>query len=239
MPMPSFGPPGSKRKDPGMPCSEKEMKALMSMFVEIMGLQMNTDKLNKPRNSGKTLFKFPEDLPAPPGGWPEMWPHDNDEDSIDSVPDLEDFDVALYKLQHPTVNDFSHKRVKQTPAAQCDVVPELVTGLDGIIPLDWDCLERMAIEDALEQEERARKNNSKAKDTKKVRKKEKAREEAHIKAQEAVAKKREKSISVWKSRLAGATQSLEQLEAVLAESPLSKDDAAEVRKEHMDSLLPQ
>ena len=36
---------GGARSD-GMPCSEKEMKALMSMFVEIMGLQMNTDRLN-------------------------------------------------------------------------------------------------------------------------------------------------------------------------------------------------
>ena len=30
-----------------LPCSEKEMKALMSMFVEIMSLQMNTDRLNQ------------------------------------------------------------------------------------------------------------------------------------------------------------------------------------------------
>jgi Ankyrin repeats (3 copies) len=104
----------STRPD-GMPCSEKEMKALMSMFVEIMGLQMNTDRLNqvkpatsssmKKRASKNTksvasstnvspVFRFPADVPPPPRGWPESlsWPpvaDVDDDDSVDSLPPLE------------------------------------------------------------------------------------------------------------------------------------------------------
>jgi Ankyrin repeats (3 copies) len=90
----------------GMPCSEKEMKALMSMFVEIMGLQMNTDRLNqvqtpetvKPSSAIKSkankmkesptfsssvvmpVFRFPANVPPPPSGWPDslVWPPTED-----------------------------------------------------------------------------------------------------------------------------------------------------------------
>jgi Ankyrin repeats (3 copies) len=91
----------------GMPCSEKERKALMSMFVEIMGLQMNTDRLNQvqtpetPRPSTSStksnasklkesptlsssvvlpVFRFPANVPPPPLGWPDslVWPPTED-----------------------------------------------------------------------------------------------------------------------------------------------------------------
>ena len=232
MPSPSMAPPGSRRKDPSMPCSEKEMKALMSMFVEIMGLQMNTDKLNKPRNTVKSLFKFPDDLPPPPGGWPEMWPYDDD--SVDSIPELEDID-AVNQVKHPPTTVHAVQVVHATVLPE--VEPEPVTGLSGISPFDWDSLERFAIEDALEQEERARKNNIKAKEAKKSRTKEKSRKEEQAKAQEALIKKREKVIATWKSRVAISMQSLEQLGIVLSESPLRKEDSKDARKEHMDSLI--
>jgi hypothetical protein len=41
----------------GMPCSEKEMKALMSMFVEIMGLHMNIERLNQVSANDKVKTK--------------------------------------------------------------------------------------------------------------------------------------------------------------------------------------
>lgn len=41
----------------GMPCSEKEMKALMSMFVEIMGLHMNIERLNQVSANDKAKTK--------------------------------------------------------------------------------------------------------------------------------------------------------------------------------------
>ena len=69
-------------KPPREPCSEKEMKALMSMFVEIMGLQMNTERLNSTATSSSSsnskLFSFPANVPPPPGGWPDdlLWPTD-------------------------------------------------------------------------------------------------------------------------------------------------------------------
>ena len=118
-----------------------------------------------------------------------------------------------------------------------EVEPEPVTGMEGIVPLEWDSLERMAIEDALEQEERARKHSTKAKDSKKSWKKEKARKEAQAKVQEELAKKREKNIAGWKTRVASSMQSLDQLEEVLSVSPLRKEDKSELRKEHMDALL--
>ncbi|GKY91123.1 hypothetical protein MPSEU_000085100 [Mayamaea pseudoterrestris] len=237
LPGPSFMPPSSRRKDPSIPCSEKEMKALMSMFVEIMGLQMNTDKLNKPRSASKSLFKFPDDLPPPPGGWPEMWPHDNDDDSVDSVPELMDFDAQAYRLKHPHLMN-EPRTVKPLPVIIIpNVEPEPVAGLEGIVPLEWDSLERIAIEDALEQEERARKN-VKAKDTKKNWKKERARKDAQVKAKEELLKKREKIITNWKSRVASSMQSLSQLEEVLEASPLRKDDPLDTVLLHVESLLP-
>lgn len=64
----------------GMPCSEKEMKALMSMFVEIMGLHMNIERLNEvsandkiktkkicatSKNDGAKVLKPPSSSPKP------------------------------------------------------------------------------------------------------------------------------------------------------------------------------
>jgi hypothetical protein len=89
----------SKMKD-GLPCSEAEMKALMSMFVEIMGMSMDTDKLNKSspssshqsasgskKKSGNSLgvpasssshtapvfmFGNANGIPPPPGGFADV-----------------------------------------------------------------------------------------------------------------------------------------------------------------------
>lgn len=208
-----------------MPCSEKEMKALMSMFVEIMGLQMNTEKLNQCKTStttsasktkaggsggkagsktnssnstsrGKQLFTFPQDLPPPPGGWPEdlLWPNhgncgtgggsnengDYDDEETSSLPDLEDVvkednNSGSSTAKQPPSSAAAGKSKKgkngtttatttgAIPSPSCNypmpvVQPEPVTGTCGIAILEWEALERVAIEDALEQEERARKS---------------------------------------------------------------------------------
>jgi ankyrin repeat protein len=243
----------SRRKD-GMPCSEKEMKALMSMFVEIMGLQMNTEKLNKPKIANlskvpENLFHFPADLPPPPGGWPEdlLWPDYQAEISDeDSIPDLEDITdrMTLHKANKKKKAAKAANESKQdggaTKSASTGAVPrQSVTGGLGIAAFEWEALERVAIEDALEQEERARKAAKKR--DRKIRKKEKVRKEAEAKASEEKLKKREKQVTAWRSRVVSACHSNEvsKLKGVLSESPLrDDDDFTSLVEPHLQFLLP-
>jgi ankyrin repeat protein len=245
----------SRRKD-GMPCSEKEMKALMSMFVEIMGLQMNTEKLNKPKISNlskvpENLFHFPADLPPPPGGWPEdlLWPDYQAEISDeDSIPDLEDITDRMTnvhkankkKKDNAKANDSNQDGGTTKSSTSTGAVPQQsVTGGLGIAAFEWEALERVAIEDALEQEERARKAAKKR--DRKIRKKEKVRKEAEAKASEEKTKKREKQVTAWRSRVVSACHSNEvsKLKAVLSESPLcDDDDFTSLVEPHLQFLLP-
>jgi Ankyrin repeats (3 copies) len=250
----------STRAD-GMPCSEKEMKALMSMFVEIMGLQMNTDRLNQVKSVTKqnkegALFQFPADLPPPPGGWPEdlMWPMEDstdENDSVDSIPELEE----IPEIDRPKMIQYAKVAAKKAvrrpkPVTPIPPVPGAketapvdvnapVTGTAGIAPFEWGALERAAIEDALEQEERIRKdtagnNGSKKKSAAALAPKIPAKlssssstatsQEAAFALQkvEAANKKLGKAVSMWRSRVAAAVTQNEvsKLEALLAESPL-------------------
>lgn len=238
-----------------LPCSEKEMKALMTMFVEIMSLQMNTDRLNQSytttptptkgegqSRSGKkkrsstgagggtsgsasssSVFQFPTNVPPPPQGWPEClaWPPiyelrgnnshrnvnvtnaeyddgDDEDDSIDSIPALENIPVEdrpkmiLYAEEARKLtalragaataayirNGSKYANIPTIPVAKTYIpIPPVpgctapiidvtgpVTGSIGIVPMEWSMIERVVIEDALEQEEllsmRLRKNNS-------------------------------------------------------------------------------
>ena len=218
----TFRAPGEAR-----PCSEKEMKALMSMFCELMGLQMNTDRLNQVsqyqrrrqqkkqqqqkqleysqysqgrRHSNKKqrvvatttrqkkLFHFPDDVPPPPGGWPDdlLWPssatgsgnkqdavhHDNvdsgddddddDDDSLAGLPVLEDIPdrkmFAAAATRFHRHNNSNAATVTEEEKEEADTTStEVVSGVKGIAPYEWDAIERMAVEDALEHEERIRK----------------------------------------------------------------------------------
>jgi hypothetical protein len=182
-----------------IPCTEKEMKALMSMFVEIMGLSLNTEKLNalskKQRaatssrspshnnsSNNKGLFRFPQDIPAPPGGWPTdlVWPSmdandgDDKEEHVedeDSLPDLEDIPPEDREPADDTKEEATAEANRQQPQQQpqqqpaSSTTPERLTTYSkipvgfvaGIAVPEWEALERVAMEDALEQEERARK----------------------------------------------------------------------------------
>jgi hypothetical protein len=125
-------------------------------------------------------------------------------------------------------------------ATSTGAVPQQnVTGGLGIAAFEWEALERVAIEDALEQEERARKAAKKR--DRKIRKKEKVRKEAEAKASEEKSKKREKEVTAWRSRVVSACHSNEvsKLKAVLSESPLCDDDDFTVLVEpHLQFLLP-
>lgn len=129
-----------------------------SMFVEIMGLQMNTERLNQKMDPSATanLVHFPNDIPPPPGGWPDWIP---------DVPALEDIPPeGRSLLLRPTA---AAAPTRAPPVATA--TNETVTGAQGIATVQWYALERSAIEDALEQEERMRKDKSSSSSKRKSR----------------------------------------------------------------------
>lgn len=247
---------GSGSGKESLPCSEAEMKALMSMFVEIMGMSMDTEKLGKSTaakkraakakkngvnatSSSNNLFAFGD---VKNGVWPDpaiaaatgdldaLNAHryaysDDEENEEDSLPDLDDMKEIQREQQKQqqsasvSKGDFKVKTGASSIPTNVNATP--ITGRSGIAPVEWESLEQVAIEDAMEAEERARKAAKRRE--KKNRKKEKARKEAAAKAAEAAAKKREKAILSWRSRVVSACQSneVQKLKTLLEESPLT------------------
>ena len=143
------------------------------MFVEIMGLQMNTERLNATPSSllssssssshttnTPNLFRYPDDVPhpPPPGGWPTGLP---------AVPGLEDIPPEDRAARRKTMAAASTtttrgmaKSQRSSSSRPPPPPPQPVTGAAGIAVVQWYALERAAIEDALEQEERMRKMES-------------------------------------------------------------------------------
>lgn len=249
---------GRKNKD-GLPCSEAEMKALMSMFVEIMGMSMDSDKVQAPRNNTDNkkgpvlMFGNSNGVPIPPGGWSEAsaetmaaatagffadggsWEalrrtygavngaYDDDYDDDDSTPDLDEM-RDMFKAQQR-----SHI--------------EAMKKAGDISPSEWESIEQVAMDNAMEAEDRARKASKKRE--KRQRKKERQKEEAAQKAAEAAQKKREKAILSWRSRVVSACQANEvtKLDTLLQESPLRKTPDEETISRsfilpHLEFLLP-
>jgi hypothetical protein len=215
------------------------------MFVEIMGLQMNTERLNAAKSLTKQKkFTFPADLPPPPGGWPEdlMWPVD---DENDSLPDLEEIPDEERSVMIQLQKDRLKMIPKIIPAS--DVMPPVpgtkaveidpnapVTGIKGIDILDWSALERAAIEDALEQEERIRKDRKKTN-----KKKSNAAEAAEaLQKVEAANKKLDKAVGAWRNRVATATLQNETigLKTLLSESPLQALQTS-TKNQHLEFLV--
>lgn len=314
----------SKSRD--FPCTEKEMKALMNMFVEIMGLQMNTERLNTTTSTISTSGNVLKHAAAaatvvvsgtgnsaasaatlsascrttletrgtstttnatllslggigtsscitngsgdctPLGGWPEEFLHwsssdtqlipprtlatstlsgtvaadehdkeidgaavDEDDDD-DPLPALEEIPYherqATAAAAHVRVTvpdedvgdnddeddngtgDGTHthrQNVKSSSNQPYDRSnshngdPTVVTGRQGIAPWDWEALERVAVEDALEHEERSRKVKKKWT----ANKKEKVNEAA-IRQAEELLRTRHKLIDAWCSEVVGA-----------------------------------
>ena len=244
---------GKNKKD-GLPCSEAEMKALMSMFVEIMGMSMDPEKLKnnisndtKGKNKKGPVFMFGNNVPpfvdneaaagffADGASWEairqtyaaaQAHADDDDDDDDDSVPDLS-LDEMRAELHRRTIMSSLSSQ-----------------GADTKIPSgEWESLEQVAIDDDLENEGKERKAEKKR--DKKNRKKQKQKEEAAQKAADAAQKKREKSILSWRSRVVSACQSNEvsKLESLLQESPLRKlPDEDKINRSsvipHLEFLLP-
>ena len=255
---------GGGGKD-SLPCSEAEMKALMSMFVEIMGMSMNTEKLGKSTAAKKRAARAKKNgenntstssnssssdgildpsnfsFGSGDGAWPDpaiaaatgdldalnahryAYSDDEDEDEDDSLPDLDDMtEVQKQRRSNADKTNDSAVKVKSGAALlPTNTNPTPITGRSGIAPVEWESLEQVAIEDAMEAEERARKAAKRRE--KKNRKKEKARKEAAAKAAEEASKKQEKAIVAWRSRVVAACQSneVEKLVALLEESPFT------------------
>ena len=193
---------------------------------------------------------------------------DDDSDDGDSLPDLDDMreifkaqqrshldakeammaasSAAAKVLSSAAKNNNNNNNNNNTTASSLSLPSGGGSG-GGIAPNEWESLEKVAMDDALEAEDRARKAAKKRE--KKQRKKAKQKEEAALKAAEAAQKKREKSILSWRSRVVSACQSNEvgKLDALLQESPLLKLTPEEERVAvstrtlilpHLEFLLP-
>lgn len=247
-----------------IPCTEKEMKALMSMFVEIMGLQMNTEKLNSAarKNRRKDLFRFPEDIPPPPGGWPTdlMWPskkdleesssEDDDGADDDSLPDLEDIPLDARQKRNGIdgSNDPKSDSSKERLTTYGSQPPRDFVA--GIAVPEWEALERLAMEDALEQEERARKAASAASASGKKSKLAAQRPAVQpitetAESQRSCKEKQRqqgKALTKWRQNVVSACQSNDRvfLEDLLSKSPaISPPISGDVSEDSMDSHYQQ
>jgi hypothetical protein len=249
------------KKPPGLPCTEKEMKALMSMFVEIMGLQMNTERLNEtkppPATKNKNtshLFQFPADIPPPPGGWPDdlTWPNT---ETLPPLSNTVDEDNSLEGL--PALEDIpeEEKQASSTQyAATLQEDDEKVTGSQGIDPFEWDALERVAVEEALEHEERTRKNFRRNKKEKAVAipsyeaaKKVEELNQAALQKAEQLFLARKKAIVSWRTAVIAtfhqvcqnSSTSVSLLEDILEHSPLLQEyEKANPLEPHLEEFLP-
>lgn len=237
-----------------------------SMFVEVMGLQMNTERLNQTKmvkssgnTNGSSLFQFPSDIPPPPGGWPEdlLWPHeeeDNDENaSVDSLPNLEEIPDGerplMIEKQKARLAELHRQQQAykpfppvpgSKPVSDLNVAP--VIRSEGIAPFEWSALERSAIENALEQEERIRKDAAASTTTPStpLSKKKQSQQPtltnswkkppvitqkdatAALKKVEVANKKLGKAVLTWRNRVTAAIHQNEvnRLSSLLEESPL-------------------
>lgn len=171
-------------------------------------------------------------VPAPPGGWPSSsaaaaaaavaaringFSHDcyethTDDEEDDSLPDLSD---AARSSRHAIISSLSATD-KELPQPQNDIFSPAAA---------LAALEQADLDNALQEEEVARKAAKKRE--KKQRKKEKAKKEAALKGAQAAQKKREKLILSWRSRVVSACQANEvsKLESLLSESPLRQPPA--------------
>jgi hypothetical protein len=248
---------GKKNKD-GLPCSEAEMKALMKMFVEIMGMPMDSDKDKISRNSSKkrgpvSMMGNSNGIPIPPGGWSEASAETMAAATAGFFADGASWEAI--RRTYDAINSDDHEDdddddslpdlddMKEMFKAQQKLHLEARKNSGDISPSEWESLEKVAMDDTLEVEEPARKAAKKRE--KRQRKKAKQKEEAAQKAAEAVQKKREKAILSWRSRVVSACQSNEvsKLDALLQESPLRKapDEETVARSlilPHLEFLLP-
>lgn len=228
----------------GLPCTEAEMKALMGMFVEIMGMgpdgkspavdggvngkagamsmmfgQNGTNGANWPDQ--ESLAAAAAGLFADGASWDAIrrtygaMQEGMDKHSVDYEDD-EDYDSI------PDLDEIPSMDLKQAMAAR-----------------DWEALGRMAAEDTLEAQDRARKAAKNRE--KKQRRRQKAKEEAEMKLAEETRKLRELEIVSWRDMVVSACQSQDigELDNLIDESPFIDDDEDDNDiLPHLEFLLP-
>lgn len=238
------------KKDGGLPVGEAEMKALMSMFMGIVGMSPdggNNNNNNKKKNPKGPLFNGNNNntLSMPPGGWDDeamaaaATAFFRDEASWEAIQKMyggtADFDTTNFGYDHDDYYDDDDDDYDSETGSipSLEDMRELFNGqqpsqqammaMSSMAAKAFEeSLEKAELNEALEAEGRARKAAKKRE--KKQRRKQKLKEEAAIKAAEAAQKKREKAILSWRSRVVSACQSNEvsKLESLLQESPLLK-----------------
>ena len=220
----------------GLPCTEAEMKALMGMFVEIMGMGMDGKKGgSESEGIGKTgplPMMFGRDGPA--ANWPD---HESliaataglfaDGASWDAIRKTYG---AVYQGSDKVGNDYIDDNDDDY-----DSIPDL----DDMAARDWEVIGKMAVEGTFEAQERPRKA-AKSRE-KKHRKKQRQREDAAAKAAEDAQRQRENEIMSWRSQVVLACQSLDAplLDNLIDESPFldDEDDDNDILP-HLEYLLP-
>jgi Ankyrin repeats (3 copies) len=215
----------------GLPCSEAEMKALMGMFVEIMGMGMDgkkgaADSASMSR-TGSMPMVFGKDGPGG-ANWPDheslaaataglfadgaSWDairktygavyQGSEKVTDDFIEDDDDEDESI-----PDLDDYPNTDLKNTMASQ-----------------DWEVLGKMSADEAFAAQERARraaKNREK-----KHRRRQKQRDDAVAKATEDALRQREAEILSWRSQVVSACHShdVAQFDLLIDESPFLDDD---------------
>lgn len=189
---------------------DAEVKALMSMFVELMSMDdkksMSFSFSTGPPNAA-SMFSSSD------GEWSFDYYNEDDDDDED-----EEETDTVPNLKREAENDVSVEE------ADAGAVAEAIA-------------RQIAQDEEAAEEEREKKAAKKRE--KKQRKKAKAKEEAALKAQEAEQKKRAKQVQSWRSRVVAACQSKEdyKIQGLLAESPLGKQNDEDVTV-HLEFLLP-
>jgi hypothetical protein len=226
--------------------SPEEVKALMGMFAEMMGLSTNKKSTSSSPSSSSSFsssvsFMFGSKENRGTGEWA----------SSSAFAAAAKAAVSSMHMRMPT-NEFMEYCEAQFEKEEHDEEDDddddddedgcdddegfnIETQRRFIDPSEWKDLEQVARDE--KREEEAREMKAAKKREKKQRKKERLRKEASTKAAEAAIRKQEKLVTSWKSRVVAACQANDsiKLQGLLGESPFSRK--ADDCKEHIESLL--
>jgi hypothetical protein len=191
---------------------EAEIKAMISMFADILCDKKNGNSSNTRPEEGVTM-----------GQWSVDYYDDGDEKCIQFLRNVGGDDKGSRDDDDEGEDADDMAEEEQEEEEEDDQKQETAD----------EMAEKVTREEALAEEERARKTAKRRE--KKLRKKEKLKEEAALKAEHATAKKRSAKIQSWRSRVIAASQSNEgyKMRSLLSESPLEDNVDA-----HLESLLP-
>jgi len=255
---------GNRSNNGNPPCSPEEVKALMSMFAEIMGMADSSSngggettttttrksKTTTTTSSSSVSFMFGSNggkdgngSSSSPNNWPPSALAAAARAASMYMPQGEGFidyedddedDDDDYDDEDDDDDDDDDHQPQSSNLLSTSSTDS--KGPPVIDPNDWKELEQVANDEVREQQDRERKAAKKRE--KKQRKKERARQEAALRAAEMAQKKHDKQVTSWKSRVVSAATAGDgsKLKALLKESPLTADDKN--NQEHIDFLFP-